>query len=775
MGLAATVADALGVNPTAASGFPVESPDDRRAALGRQVAALRGPNEPANDPGNEKLARRAEARIASSDPFNDGTQGHPVQPQSNSSPFGGLAATVEGALGAPAEAPKAASKPSSDSPTSIISPLDVVKGAGNIVSGLGASIVGGWRGLAALASGAGLEGAAQATTEAQQAGTYQPEGAGAEKVTAAIASPANPMNWVGAFGKKAGEVANELGAGPGLSTAIETVINAAPLLLLRGGKAGAAVPAGKTLTEAAPVSLPANVDVPTVLRQRLAAQQAQTAAIPISEVGKAVEAAQVPATAHTARPALPVAVQAPAKPVEAPKPVNLAAVVDEEPVKGGLPPTVQPERQGVLARIGLQTVRNSAIEGDALRAATDFQVGKFTGEAAGKAAAEQFASENAALKNHAANIVKETGGTPGMDLDALEARGRNIAAPLDALKEFFQKTTKALYAEADKRSGGVASVQPEGFGKLLNTESVFAGKAPNQSLGSGVRSYLKEQGIMDKDGALRPITATEAEGIKQYINSQYSHETSGLAGKIKGALDKDVFKSAGEDVYSAARAMYRKQKQTLDNPNGVSKVMDFDPQNPMNRATAFEKIPDTVANLSKAQYDHLLQTLREMPKEIQLQAQQAIREIQAHWGEKLIKKGTGLTPDAQWNSPRVTEAIKLNSGKIDNAFKDSPSLMAKIEDLQKAGNILRVNAAYPGAAAQAANAVKRGVMSNILRPIGASTGGTVGAIFGPAGAAAGAMAGDLAGARAAQSLGERGALKKWQKGTTSLKDIGASP
>ncbi len=633
---------------------------------------------------------------------------------------------------------------------------DLGAGVVNAVTGIGSSIIGGWRGISELAKGNSLEDAAKAVQEEQQNRTYQPTSEGGQKVVAALTSPANPMNWIGVGAKKAGELAQDAGASPALATGIETGINAAALGLLKGQGSKA-------------VTMPKLVGG---MAEKPAALPAQAGGVPvpppsISDLNIAPSVRQKMA-ANAPAVAAPVAAPAVAPSVKVP---NLSLVADTEPVKGGVPLPQQTENAAVLARIGLEKARESAVKGDALNAATDYQVSKFNQEPAGKAAVEQFAAENAALKGHAANIIKETGGTVGMDEGALAARGQAIAAPLDALKTYFDKATKTLYAEADKRSNGAPAIQPEGFGKLLNQESAFAGKSANQSLGGGIKSYLKEQGIMDKEGNLRQITAQEAEGIKQYINSQYSYETSGLAGKIKGALDKDVFKSAGEDVYAAARALYRKRMQTLDNPKGVAKIMEYDPQNPMNRATAFEKIPETIIRLSKSQYDHLLETLRGMPEELQPQAQAAIKEIQAHWGEKLLQKGTGLTPDAQWNAPRVTELIRNNSEKIHNAFADSPELLGKIEDLQKAGNILRVNAGYPGAAAQAANAVKRGVMSNILRPIGASTGGLAGSLLGPAGTAAGAWAGELAGARAAQSIGESGALKRWNKAMVNLKDV----
>ncbi len=237
-------------------------------------------------------------------------------------------------------------------------------------------------------------------------------------------------------------------------------------------------------------------------------------------------------------------------------------------------------------------------------------------------------------------------------------------------------------------------------------------------------------------------------------------------------LDNDVFKSAGGGIYDAAREMHAKRMATLDNPKGIAQIMDYDPRAPMNRATSYEKIPGTITKLSKAQYDHVLETLRNVPPELRPQAQAALAEIKSQWANKIKDVGEGRTPGSQWNAPAVDKFFRDNAAKIGNTFADQPEVLAQLKDLREAGNILRVDASYPGAAAQASSAVKRGVMSNVLRPLGASVGASVGgAVAGPAGAAAGGWAGDLAGARAASSVGERSALKKWQKGITPIKEF----
>src|SRR5581483_6638240 len=130
----------------------------------------------------------------------------------------------------------------------------------------------------------------------------------------------------------------------------------------------------------------------------------------------------------------------------------------------------------------------------------------------------------------------------------------------------------------------------------------------------------------------------------------------------------------------------------------------------------------------------------------------------------------GSSTSGQWNARGVEKVVKANSAKLQSAFEDQPEALAKIRDLRSAGNILSVNQSYPGAAAQAANALKRGFMSRALSRVGATAGAGAGSVLGPFGAAGGAAVGEAAGGAAGAKLAERAAVKKWQSGVTKLSD-----
>ncbi len=243
-------------------------------------------------------------------------------------------------------------------------------------------------------------------------------------------------------------------------------------------------------------------------------------------------------------------------------------------------------------------------------------------------------------------------------------------------------------------------------------------------------------------------------------------------GQLKDAIDQDVAKGAGEDIYSDARATARLKKQTLDNPNGVSQLFDKDPQTPLNRVTPFVKIPDTLTRLDPEQFRNVLRTLQEMPLEIQPQAQAAIGEIKGHLANKLLDAGTNKAPEAQWNAPNVNQAIKQNQAKLNIAFGGDAQAVQSIRDLQSAGNILRADKSYPGAAAQAANALKRGFMTHALNAVGGSIGAGVGSYLGgPFGGAVGAAVGERAAGRVSSAATEQAAVNRFRSGLTKLSDV----
>lgn len=598
------------------------------------------------------------------------------------------------------------------------------------VSNIGANILAGGRAMYDLATGKSI---AEADTRAQdyiKEHTYQPKDPLSKEITGAFESKVNPLNWPGMAISKASDVVGEQSGSPGAAGATSAV--------LQGGLAAFGLKGGMEPMTGTPVK-----GFPTTAAPR-------------------VEPTIAPVTAESPLSASGAPRAAPFEPADIPG--SPGVKVDTEPVEGGLPPEASTARADVLKRVGLEKARQSALTGDAKSAATDFQLSRFD-EPAGAAAKAQFDTERQALQSHAEKIVQKTGGTLGLDEDTVNNRGQTIAKPFDALSDWFDQQRKSLYGEADKRAGGAPVTKLEGVDALLQ-DPKFRNTLLAKDQGNLLSSIENQLGEFRKQSP-NGFNVAGSEDVRKWLNQIWTNDNKHAIGQVKDALDNDVLKGAGEDIYGPARALVQMKKQTLDNPAGINKLMESDPQTPINRTTSFDKVPDTLSRLPPAQFDQVIKTLDAMPEEIQPLAQQAKAEIKAHLANKIHDAGSST--QGQWNARGVEKVVKANSAKLQSAFADQPELLRDIQDLQSAGKILKVDQSYPGAAAQAHNMLKRGVMSQTLAKgaaaFGGGAGATAGSVLGPLGAAgggiAGAALGESLGAKFSRNSAEAAALRKW--------------
>lgn len=458
-------------------------------------------------------------------------------------------------------------------------------------------------------------------------------------------------------------------------------------------------------------------------------------------------------------------------PIAASEPATVStAKVYEEPidVPEGKKPSVNTEdikaKADLLQRIGLDRVRENVLKGDKFGSAVDFQLSK-SPEAAGQAARDQLQNERNALESHAQNIIADTKGSIGVNEDALYSRGSKISEPFDAYRDYFKKAEENLYKQADEQSNGLPVVKTGSIDQLLS-DRTFKNTMMAQKQ-EPLLNALRDQLDAFKENNPNGLTVKNAEQMRQWINKNWSPENSSILKEVKSALDNDVFSSAGSDIYAAGRKMHQLKLQTLDNPNGIAKLFDHDPFTPGNRTTAHEKIPDTIYRLPLDQYKNVIDTLRKMPEELQPQAQQAINEIKSHAANKIHESGSKT--QSQWDARAVNDYIKKNSAKLDYIF-DKPEEVAKIADLQSAGNLLRVETSYPGAAAQTQQFLKRGVGANLITPAAAAAGEGIFSMLGmPLGV--GSAAGATLGRKASMKQAEGAATKKFEKSVTNLNDI----
>lgn len=616
----------------------------------------------------------------------------------------------------------------------------------NAVTGTGAAAVAGIRGLYKLATG-DSEQAARAVEDTQSALTYQGD---------SEMAPWSPMLWPGHAIKAGSNLLFESTDSPLAATALETGGNAA-LMLLPG--------AGRFRRSAASPEMPP--EIPPTLRMEESIQRPPPAEI--------VQPPVVEAPAS-----LPVRMAGDSTPIDIPKapdaaPLKAEALSREKPftslegeipkfeempatVKTGrVPEAEQLSRAETLRKIGLEDIRESALTGDAKSAATEFQTSKLD-NAPGNYMRNVLDQERSALTSYSDKLVRESGGSIGTDQSALHARGNSIIEPLDSLKEFFDSETSRLYKEADARAGN-SPIETAKTREILADDSEFLGTVEGESLLKGVRARMKSLGMLDAEGNYLPVTVKTAERFKQYLGDQWTPRTSRLIRRLKESIDDDVMTGAGEDLYKQARASRALRARTLDDPNGIAKLMDAEGPGGINRKVDIERVPDAVTGMGVNQFKHVVETLKTMPESLQPQAQGAIQEIRAHFANKVAEAGNST--QSMWNAKAVTKYLNSNRERMAQVF--TPEEMANFKALNDAGHILKKDQSYPGAAVQEHNLVKAGAMAAV-RSGATALGGMVG---GPIGAAAGGILGE----KVAGRFSERAALKTAQKRVVKLSDL----
>lgn len=430
----------------------------------------------------------------------------------------------------------------------------------------------------------------------------------------------------------------------------------------------------------------------------------------------------------------------------APEPVEVPKFDDTAPstVKASLAPDQQQKNLDLMRDVGLTETRPSAISGDKFSAGNEYQLAK-TDTPQGEVLRAQFDKERTALQNYAQQISQDTGARGASP----EEVGQIVRQPLRDLNDYYDNAVSGIYQAADQRAGGIAGIDADSFKSMMDTKSNFAGKSENGALGRGINAYLKEQGIRNADGTFNPMNAKQAEGVRQYINSQWSPQNSGLIGKIKESLDTDVAKSAGDDVYAQARALHAERKNVLDNPQGISSLLNEEGPNGINQAVPDEKIGQKLTSMPVGQLRHIVETLKNAPEQLQPGAQQALAEMKGIFADAVSNAGQG----AEWNAAKVTKQLNAQRSRMGLLFDDAE--MSRFRTLNDAGHVLQKPTAYPGAAVQGHNLLQKAV---ILGPA-AATAGAMSALFGPLGAAAAGPAGTVLTRKATEFVNRRAANK----------------
>lgn len=404
--------------------------------------------------------------------------------------------------------------------------------------------------------------------------------------------------------------------------------------------------------------------------------------------------------------------------------------------EGGMRPVQsQLDTIALLKKIGLEDQRPATISGDKFASGIDYENAKLA-NLLGEATRTQLAKEQTALKDYATGILHQTGGKSASP----EAMGQAIRAPMQDLSMHFDAAIGKIYDAARTTAGDMGSVNPKNLNSLIGDhgfrETLLSSTDGTALLGSIERQVKRFQGVPTPGEALMPApnTVNSAENLRKWLNSQWSPGNSNLIGQVKQALDTDVAMAGGAGVFDQARKLHGLRRDTLDNPNGISKLLASDGPRGINQAIPDELVGSKLLTMPTGQFGHIVNTLKTLPDNLQPAGQQALAEIKAELIRKIYKAGDyGGTQNGPsvWNAANVTRELNANKSKMALVF--SPDELDKIKTLHDAGHIIQTPMAYKGATAQGYNYIQKGVLAGLPAGgagIGSMFGGAMGAVLG---------------------------------------------
>jgi len=335
----------------------------------------------------------------------------------------------------------------------------------------------------------------------------------------------------------------------------------------------------------------------------------------------------------------------------------------------------------------------AALEGKGKERATNYQTSK-SDTPLGNYLSEKFKDEQRRLQAFADQQAQRTGGIVGLDESAKFKRGEAILDPLKKLEDYFNKETKKIYEKRDSQASTIP-VESNNILKVLNDESLTLANSETIGLSKIAAARMKQLNMIDKDGNLLPTNAKTAENFRQFLNENYDRKNANLHRALKIAVDEDVLANldTNSPIYKDARSLVELRKNTLDNPKGISAILEDSGPNNINRKVDKEKISQNIANMSVEQFTHVIDTLKNMPPELQIAGNQALANIKSQFASNIA---------ALANQPKqLTKFMNDNREVMPRLF--SADEMGSLRDLHNVSHILKTDTGYPGAAVQKIN------------------------------------------------------------------------
>ena len=403
---------------------------------------------------------------------------------------------------------------------------------------------------------------------------------------------------------------------------------------------------------------------------------------------------------------------------------------------------------------------------------------------------KQIAEEQNALTRFAEKRIEASGASKNLPSDYERGQLMNDAiAGDDGLTGFLKQQKQSLYDEARNKVGD-NPIQTNAVNNLLQNKQFRAGLGlrNNEGVAKSAEQLIelaRTIGFEDRAGNILPPNSIAAwKAVRESLNGEWTRDNASVIRKINDAIDQDIAKAGGQDLYKKADNLHKAEKKIFESKGIKTLFGDVDP-NGVQTATNFEAIPKKLNSMPVDQWKHIYDTYDEISKgrvrgagfdleitpELVQYAEAAKAEMRGALAREIFQAGGGKA--GVWNQNSVNNLLNnpIRAKKIEHAF--SPDEQRAFHTLNYAGHIMPGVHAYEGAALQGQRVSKFAEkLPMIGREAGAFTGVPLGATIGEkVGEKAALFTIGKSEKKQAQKLQQEMA-KNAQKGKTNLKDIG---
>ncbi len=394
---------------------------------------------------------------------------------------------------------------------------------------------------------------------------------------------------------------------------------------------------------------------------------------------------------------------------------------------GDVPADEQSTRAGIVREVLNDAgedagIRTGVLTGNEQTLRSEYQAAKNPNQTPANALmANQIGAEQRALPKFAQQRIDATGADPTLTNDYQRGETINNAfyGP-EGLKAYLNQQKDKIYKAALEKNGNdrISIDTTEGMlkdpqfaagAKLMKHEGVVSGAQDLLNLAKNVGFKDPVTGVQYEPGSVAAYQA-----VTKALNKGWTPENSITIGKINDAINQDIAKSGGGDLYKLGNTVHQLDKNLLSNSAGISKVFGEVDPNGIQTGKDFESIPKTLNNMPLDQWRHIHDTLDTLsrgqlrgapenmdpiPQELQQSAARAKAEIHGALAREVY--ANGASDAGGWNANTANKTLNGRVGqKILDAFP--PDEIRKYQTLNAAGQIMPGAHPYEGAGSQTA-------------------------------------------------------------------------